>query len=218
MLLRDNLEFIPAWIPHQEADALLSCLLERLPLRQESIVVAGRTVLQPRLTLWMGDPDAVYRYSGRSFVPVPWDDLVLELRSRVERSAQWCFNSVLFNLYRNGQDSMGYHADDEPELGPKPTIASVSFGATRQFKLKPRTKRFGAPGEFALTHGSLLIMRGSTQAVFVHGVPKEPAVSDPRLNLTFRYVCAASVGDSAPTQVSRNSSNESTARGPRQHL
>jgi alkylated DNA repair dioxygenase AlkB len=218
MLLSDNLEFIPAWIPHQEADALFSHLLERLPLTQESIVVAGRTVLQPRLTLWMGDPDAVYRYSGRSFVPVPWDELVLELRSRVERSAQWCFNSVLFNLYRNGQDSMGYHADDEPELGPKPTIASVSFGATRQFKLKPRKKRFGAPREFALTHGSLLIMRGSTQEVFVHGVPKEPGVSGPRLNLTFRYVGAPSVGDSAGPHVSGSSSNESTTRGPRQHL
>jgi len=196
MLLGDNLEFIPAWIPPQEADALFSRLLERLPLKQESIVVAGRTVLQPRLTLWMGDPDAVYRYSGRTFVPVAWDDLVLGLRIRVERSARWCFNSVLFNLYRNGQDSMGYHSDDEPELGPKPTIASVSFGATRQFKLKPRKKSLGPPGEFALTHGSLLIMRGSTQEVFVHGVPKEPSVSGPRLNLTFRCVTVASVGDS----------------------
>ena len=196
MLLGDNLEFIPAWIPLQEADAFFASLLERLPLKQESIVVAGRTVFQPRLTLWMGDPDAVYRYSGRTFVPITWDDLVLELRSRVERSAQSCFNSVLFNLYRSGQDSMGYHADDEPELGPKPTIASVSFGATRQFKLKPRKKRFGPPGEFALTHGSLLIMRGSTQEVFVHGVPKEPSVSGPRLNLTFRCVTVASVGDS----------------------
>jgi alkylated DNA repair dioxygenase AlkB len=152
----------------------------------------------------MGDPDAVYRYSGRSFVPVPWDELVLELRSRVERSAQWCFNSVLFNLYRNGQDSMGYHADDEPELGPKPTIASVSFGATRQFKLKPRKKRF-VPGEFALTHGSLLIMRGSSQEDFIHGVPKEPSVSGPRLNLTFRHVRAASVRESAATHCDERS-------------
>src|SRR5215471_8381277 len=98
MLLGDNLEFIPAWIQLQEADALFSSLLERLPLKQESIVVAGRTVLQPRLTLWMGDPDAVYRYSGRTFVPVAWHDRVLDLRSRIEQSARASFNSVLVNL------------------------------------------------------------------------------------------------------------------------
>src|SRR5215510_6923480 len=148
MLDSADLEFIPAWISPQEADALFSSLLERLVLRQESIVIAGRTVLQPRLMLWMGDPDARYRYSGRTFVPAAWDDRVIELRSRVERAARGRFNSVLVNLYRNGQDSMGYHADDEPELGLKPTIASVSVGATRQFKLKPRKKRFGPPGEF----------------------------------------------------------------------
>lgn len=197
MLDTADVEFIPAWISLQEADALFSCLLERLVLKQESIVIAGRTVLQPRLMLWMGDPDATYRYSGRSFVPVAWDERVIELRSRVERAARGRFNSVLINLYRNGQDSMGYHADDEPELGPKPTIASFSLGATRRFLLKPRRRRSGFPREFALTHRSLLIMRGTTQENFVHGVPKEPKVSGPRLNLTFRYVSRASVGQSA---------------------
>jgi alkylated DNA repair dioxygenase AlkB len=106
---------------------------------------------------------------------------------------------VLINLYRNGQDSMGYHADDEPELGPKPTIASVSLGATRRFLLKPRRKRSGPPRELALTHGSLLIMGGTTQENFVHGVPKEPKVNGSRLNLTFRYVSRARGGQSAGT-------------------
>jgi len=193
MLDSADVEFIPSWISPPEADALFSCLLERLALKQESIVVAGRTVLQPRLMLWMGDSDAVYRYSGRTFVPATWDGRVIELRCRVERAAQGRFNSVLINLYRNGQDSMGYHADDEPELGPKPTIASVSLGATRRFLLKRRRKRSGPPREFALTHGSLLILRGTTQEHFVHGVPKEPNVSGPRLNLTFRYVNSESV-------------------------
>jgi len=193
MLDSADVEFIPAWISLKEADALFSCLLERLALKQESIFVAGKTVLQPRLMLWMGDSDAVYRYSGRTFVPATWDDRVIELRCRVERAAQGRFNSVLINLYRDGQDSMGYHADDEPELGPQPTIASVSLGATRRFLFKPRRKRSAPPREFALTHGSLLILRGSTQEHFVHGVPKEPKVSSPRLNLTFRYVNPESV-------------------------
>ena len=196
MLGGADLEFIPAWISPEEADDLFSCLLERLALRHESIVIAGRTVLQPRLTLWMGDPEAAYRYSGRTFVPVAWDDRVLELRSRVEQTAGVLFNSVLLNLYRNGLDSMSYHADDEPELGPRPTIASVSLGATRRFLLKPRRKRSGPSREFALTNGSLLIMRGAIQKDFVHGVPKEPKVSGPRLNLTFRQVSAASVIES----------------------
>jgi alkylated DNA repair dioxygenase AlkB len=197
MLDSADVEFIPAWISLPEADALFSCLLERLVLKQEAIVIAGKTVLQPRLMLWMGDPDARYRYSGRTFVPVAWDDRVIELRSRVERAARGRFNSVLVNLYRNGQDSMGYHADDEPELGPQPTIASVSLGATRRFLLKPRRKRSGPPREFALTHGSLLILRGTTQERFVHGVPKEPKVSGPRLNLTFRYVNPESASKSS---------------------
>ena len=193
MLDSADVEFIPAWISLKEADALFSCLLERLALKQESIFVAGRTVLQPRLMLWMGDSDAIYHYSGRKFVPATWDDCVFELRCRVERAAQGRFNSVLINLYRDGQDSMGYHADDEPELGPQPIIASVSLGATRRFLLKPRGKSSGPPREFALTHGSLLILRGTTQEHFVHGVPKEPKVSSPRLNLTFRYVNPESV-------------------------
>lgn len=188
MIDAPDVEFIERWMPPKEADELFSSLLERLALRQESIVIAGKTVLQPRLTLWMGDADAVYRYSCRTFVPVPWDDRVNELRSRIDRSARARFNSVLINLYRNGDDSMGYHADDEPELGSMPTIASFSLGATRRLLLKPRRKLSGLPKEFSLTHGSLLIMRGGTQASFVHGVPKEPKVSGARLNLTFRYV------------------------------
>src|SRR5262249_53558033 len=149
------------------------------------------------------------RWRGPTFVPAAWDDRVIALRSRVERAVRARFNSVLVNLYRNGQDSMGYHADDEPELGLKPTIASVSLGATRRFLLKPRRKRSGPPREFALTHGSLLIMRAATQEDFVHGVPKEPKVTGPRLNLTFRYVSRASVGQSAGTDCDERSASGS---------
>jgi alkylated DNA repair dioxygenase AlkB len=183
----NDVELFPAWIPAPEADQLFDGLLQRLPLKQESIVLFGRTVPQPRLTLWMGDPDAVYRYSGRTFVPVPWDADVLVLRDRIEAATSARFNSVLANLYRDGLDSMGYHADDEPELGPQPTIASLSFGAVRRFVLRPRRKKGSLPArEFPLSHGSLLLMRGRTQLDWVHGVPRERAVSQPRLNLTFR--------------------------------
>jgi alkylated DNA repair dioxygenase AlkB len=186
-----DLEFIPAWIPAPEADALLSALLAKLPLKQETVFIAGRNVLQPRLSLWMGEPDAAYRYSGRTFVPSEWDDDVLRLKAKVEQAVEHRFNSVLLNLYRNGEDTMGFHSDCEPELGPEPTIASLSLGAARRFLLKPRKKSTGAGGELSLGHGSLLIMRGHSQDDFVHGVPREPKVTGARLNLTFRSVRAA---------------------------
>jgi alkylated DNA repair dioxygenase AlkB len=185
----EEIELFPEWIPPGEADELFARLLARLPLKQESIVLFGREVPQPRLTLWMGEPAAVYRYSGRTFVPVPWDETILALRQRIEAAIGERFNSVLANLYRNGLDTMGYHADDEPELGPEPTIASLSFGATRRFVLRPRRRKGSIPArEFQLGNGSLLVMRGRTQRDWVHGVPRERSVAEPRLNLTFRRV------------------------------
>jgi len=184
-----ELDFDARWLCPQEADEFFARLTSTLAFRQESVVLFGRSMPQPRLSLWMGDPEAVYRYSGRTFVPVPWDATVADLRHRTERAAEHAFNSVLLNLYRDGRDSMGYHADDEPELGPEPVIASVSLGATRRFVLRPRKRRGSTPAlELALSHGSLLVMRGSTQRAWVHGVPKEPAITAPRLNLTFRWI------------------------------
>ena len=149
----------------------------------------GRRVAQPRLSLWMGDADAVYRYSGRTFEPRPWNEPVARLRDRVERTVGRPFNSVLINLYRHGGDSMGYHADDEPELGPEPVIASVSVGAARRFVLRPRKEK-GSTGarELLLTSGSLLVMREGVQRAWVHGVPRDRSVTAARLNLTFRSV------------------------------
>jgi alkylated DNA repair dioxygenase AlkB len=114
---------------------------------------------------------------------------VRALKVRVEADVRHTFNSVLVNLYRDGQDSMGYHADDEPELGPEPVIAAVSLGATRRFILRARRKKGTTPPtELALGHGSLLVMKGTTQRDWVHAVPKERAVTDRRMNLTFRWV------------------------------
>ncbi len=188
--LGGELDFRSDWLEPPEADHVLAAILGEAKLTQESIVLFGRQVPQPRLSLWMGDEP--YRYSGKTFMPAPWTPTVGSLRRRLEAETGHAFNSVLLNLYRSGQDSMGFHADDEPELGPRPVIASVSLGASRRFVLRPKQKNL-APlrHEISLGHGSLLIMRGDTQRTWVHGIPKSTRVQGPRLNLTFRHVAAA---------------------------
>lgn len=172
-------------IPGFAADLALSDI--EVPWRQETLVIFGRPVKTPRLTCWIGDPGATYTYSGLANRPLPWTPVLTGLRARLEERLQAPFNSVLLNLYRDGRDSMGWHADDEPELGPEPLIASVSLGATRTFRLRHRT--LGLPSvDLELEHGSLLVMRGTTQRDWHHCVPKRLRVDQPRLNLTFRYV------------------------------
>jgi len=173
-----------------EAEALLTELTATTPWRQEPIKLFGKEVMQPRLTSWHGDLGASYRYSGLLLDPQPWTPALQVLLRQVEAAAGCSFNSVLLNLYRTGQDSMGWHADDEPELGPAPVIASVSLGASRNFRLKPRNPQHTAHSPLTLTlnSGSLLLMRGTTQQHWVHAVPKTALAVTPRLNLTFRRV------------------------------
>ncbi|WP_019946975.1 alpha-ketoglutarate-dependent dioxygenase AlkB family protein [Hymenobacter aerophilus] len=171
-----------------EAAALLAELTATVAWRQEPIKLFGREVMQPRLTAWYGDPNATYRYSGLHLEPLPWLPALQHLRAQLEAATGARFNSVLLNLYRSGQDSMGYHADDEPELGPAPVIASLTLGATRTFRLKPRP---GVPAQalsLPLPAGSLLVMRGETQQNWLHALPKTVRPVGPRLNLTFRLV------------------------------
>lgn len=172
------------------AAELLTELTATIPWRHEPIKLFGREVLQPRLTSWHGDPTARYAYSGLALDPQPWTPALLHLRQQVETATQARFNSVLLNLYRTGQDSMGWHADDEPELGPAPVIASVSLGATRRFRLRPRNPQLVShpPVSLDLPTGSLLLMRGGTQQHWLHAVPKTARPTEPRLNLTFRLV------------------------------
>lgn len=185
-----ELLFDPAFLSPAQAQALLTELTDGTAWRHEAIRLFGRQVLQPRLTAWHGDPGASYQYSGLRLQPQPWTPALLGLRQRVEAAAGTSFNSVLLNLYRTGQDSMGWHADDEPELGPEPVIASVTLGATRLFRLKPRHphQTSHAPLSLPLTPGSLLLMRGPTQQHWLHALPKTARPVGPRLNLTFRYV------------------------------
>lgn len=185
-----ELLFDPHFLPLPAAQTLLAELASSIAWKHEPIRLFGREVMQPRLTAWHGDAGASYRYSGLQLQPQPWTPTLLHLRQQVEAAAGTPFNSVLLNLYRSGQDSMGWHADDEPELGPEPVIASVTLGATRNFRLKPRHPQHTAHGPVTLplTTGSLLLMRGPTQRHWLHALPKTARPVGPRLNLTFRLV------------------------------
>ncbi|WP_426167132.1 alpha-ketoglutarate-dependent dioxygenase AlkB family protein [Pseudoduganella sp. R-34] len=159
-------------------------LLDETAWKAETIFLFGREVAQPRLSAWYGEQR--YTYSGRTFEPLPFTPLQLEIKRAIEAASGKRFNSVLLNYYRNEQDSMGFHSDDEPELGPQPAIASVSFGATRTFILKhkkqPKTVKID------LTDGSLLLMAGKLQHCWRHGINKERTPRGPRINLTFRLI------------------------------
>jgi alkylated DNA repair dioxygenase AlkB len=171
------------------ADALFLALRRGVDWRQEHVVIFGERRLVPRLVAWYGDPGTSYVYSGTSHEPQPWTAELLDLRQVVQALTGHRYNSVLLNLYRDGHDGMGWHADDEPELGRNPAIASVSLGATRRFKLRHR--RHKTVTTLDLGHGSLLSMAGLTQHRYVHAVPKTTRPVGERINLTFRLTSPA---------------------------
>jgi alkylated DNA repair dioxygenase AlkB len=182
-----ELELFADFIPKLKCPELFAAVHAAVPWQQREIRIAGKQLLEPRLTAWVGDPGAVYTYSGRRNVPEAWPDVLSELRAQISRVAQEDMNSVLCNLYRDGHDSMGFHADKEPELGHNPVIASLSLGATRRFQLRHRSDP-DARLDLDLESGSLLVMRGAVQQHFRHAVPKQPLVHAPRINLTFRRI------------------------------
>lgn len=165
-------------------------LVRALPLRQETLTFFGKPQLTPRLTSWHGDEACTYTYSGRTFVPLPWTDALRALERLAASQAGTRFNTVLVNLYRDGDDSMGEHSDDEPELGPAAPddvlIASLSLGAHRRFVLRHRRTR--VVRAFMLGQGDLLLMGGSTQRGWRHHVPRAKTSVGPRMNLTFRII------------------------------
>jgi alkylated DNA repair dioxygenase AlkB len=186
-----DVHYLPALALAQSPGAILARLIESMPWRSEEITVYGKRYVQPRLTAWFGDPEARYSYSGISLEPLPWTDLLSDLRERVEAAADARFNSVLLNYYRNHDDRMGLHSDDEPELGKSPTIGSLSLGAERTFILRHKKRRDLRPFRIRLASGSLLVMRGETQHRWKHGVEKERYPCGPRINLTFRRIVSA---------------------------
>ena len=183
----------PAWLTLAEADALFDTLHRAIAWETHVIRLFGREVASPRLSCWIGDPGASYVYSRTRFEPRPWPPALVALRGRVEAACGVGFNSVLANLYRDGDDAMGWHSDDEPELGPAPVIASLSLGAERRLRFRRRPARAApvsgeATLDLRLPHGSLLRMAGATQHLYQHALPRSSAVHAPRINLTFRRI------------------------------
>jgi len=181
-----ELYYLPAFIDAEAASRLFLDLRKELDWQEETITIAGRQVRVPRLVCWYGDEHARYRYSGVMHEPKPWTESLLRIKARIEAFCRLPFNSVLGNLYRDGRDSMGWHADKEKELGRNPVIASLSLGATRLFRL--RQPASGKAMELYLQDGSLLIMAGTLQHHWRHSLPKSQAALGARINLTFRRI------------------------------
>lgn len=183
-----SLRYCDDWLPGAEADVLLTALDQGIAWQQHRLRLFGKLHDAPRLSCWIGDPDAAYRYSGTCFIPQPWPPLLAELRAQLALALDVPFNSVLANLYRDGSDAMGWHSDDESELGLVPVIASISLGAERRLLFKRKQAGARALG-LPLAHGSLLVMAGATQKHYRHALPRTAKVTGARINLTFRQIC-----------------------------
>jgi alkylated DNA repair dioxygenase AlkB len=181
-----GLDRVEAFYGQAEADRLFDIFYRTLAWQEESVLIFGKACKVPRLMCWYGDAEAVYRYSGVEHRPLPWTGELLAVKAEIERFSGCVFNSVLANLYRDGRDSMGYHADNEKELGANPAIASLSLGDTRLFRLRHKKRRETL--DILLEHGDLLIMAGVLQHHWVHALPKTRQAKNPRINLTFRRI------------------------------
>ncbi|MES1221736.1 MAG: alpha-ketoglutarate-dependent dioxygenase AlkB [Bacteroidota bacterium] len=171
----------------EEINEYFNNLLNEIEWKQEPIKIFGKEVMQPRLTAWHGDSDKPYTYSGITMQPHAWTKSLEAIRKKIEPIAGIVFTSALLNLYRDGSDSMGWHRDNEKELGNQPIIGSVSFGATRTFQFRNyKTKKDLKSLE--LSNGSFLLMRGDTNHYWEHQVPKTKQVLKERVNITFRVI------------------------------
>lgn len=181
-----DLVYYPHFIDAIKASELMDSLYQSISWQKEQITLYGKTFDVPRLQAWYGDKEAAYEYSGMTMTPLPWTRELLELKQVCEQTTQTQFNSVLANLYRDGADGVGRHADDEKELGHNPIIASLSFGETRNldFYHNQSAQKLRLP----LESGSLLVMRGGTQNNWQHGVAKSKKLLGSRINLTFRSI------------------------------
>lgn len=187
LLPRDGSAVLHAnFLSRDDSTEVFEELLRATPWEQRQITVYGRRVMQPRLVAWHGDAGRSYRYSGDELSPVSWTPLLQRLKSSCEEVAGARFNSMLANLYRNGEDGVSWHSDDEPELGPQPVVASLSLGAERRFDLRHRGT--GETIKTVLPSGSLLVMSGHCQRHWLHQIAKTKRVTQPRINLTFRNI------------------------------
>jgi alkylated DNA repair dioxygenase AlkB len=179
--------YYPRFFDKKEADAIFAQLINDIPWQQDDIRVFGKIHPQPRLTALFGNEGKPYSYSNIKMQPHPWTLLLQKIKSLVESVSGTKFTTVLLNQYRDGKDSNGWHADNEKELGINPIIASVSFGAERVFQLKHNSIS-GLKQNILLEHGSLLVMKGTTQHFWKHQIPKTAKPIGSRINLTFRVI------------------------------
>jgi len=177
----------PDWLPAPDADALFAAVGDDIAWEVHRIRLFGRLVDSPRLSCWIGDPEAAYVYSGARFEPRPWPAALLPVRERLARETGVDFNSVLANCYRDGRDYMGWHSDNERALGQRPVIASLSLGQARRFVFRDRLAK-GAKHEVLLPNGALLLMAGDTQSLYQHALPATAKPVGTRINLTFRRI------------------------------
>lgn len=178
--------FIEQFFKKEEADFYLETFTKTIRWKQEEMKMYGKTVKFPRLTSWYGENDKAYTFSGITLQPNSWTNELLEIKERIEPLSAESFNSVLLNLYRDGNDSISWHTDAEKELGKNPVIASVNFGAERTFQLRHMETKERI--DIKLSHGSLLIMQGELQHYWQHQVPKTKTFKTQRINLTFRAI------------------------------
>lgn len=182
-----DITYYPNFFNLKEANTYFKSLLNDIEWQQDSITIYGKTHLQPRLTAFYANNKNAYKYSNITMQPHPFEKDLLNIKNTIENELKTKFTSCLANLYRNGNDSMGWHADDEKELGINPIIASISFGAERIFHLKHRTNK-NLKSKLILQHGSLLLMQGETQSNWLHQLPKTKKNIGSRINLTFRII------------------------------
>lgn len=186
-LPKEVLDYRPDLFTQQESKHYLDTFINTMPWEQKSITLHGKQVVMPRLIVWYGDVNKDYKYSGSKFHPLPWTPELLEIKARVEPIAGIRFNSVLLNYYRDGNDSVAWHSDNERELGPQPLIGSVSFGQVRRFDIRHKqdhSRKYAVK----LENGSLLLMKGDLQQNWEHRIAKSATPMNARINLTFRVI------------------------------
>ncbi len=182
-----EIHFYPQFFTKSESDLMFENLFSEIKWRSDKIKLYGKEIDLPRKTAWYGESGKSYKYSGIQMLPEPWTPTLLKIKSEIEKIANVRFNSVMMNLYRDGNDGISWHTDAETELGKNPTIGSVSFGESRRFMLRHRYNK-ELKSEIDLTHGSFLLMGGSTQHFWQHQIPKTSRKLEARINLTFRTI------------------------------
>ena len=181
-----DFSYFPKYLDNSSADKLLETLLERNQWEREIFKIYGKSISAPRLTSWFSDPMVSYRYSGKKRIGKPFTPELFQLRQILNARLNVHFNFVLANFYRDGKDYVGWHADDEPDLGSRPLIASISLGESRRFRVRHNSRK--VTESIDLVHGSLLIMRGQSQSHFKHCLAKTKRLVNSRINLTFRTI------------------------------